>query len=44
MIIEKDRNDKNVTMFDTKWQHKDQIAGDLPNIEISLIYYQLSDK
>ena len=31
-------------MFDKKWQLKDQIGGDLLNIEISLIYYQLSDK
>ena len=44
MTVKKDRNDKGVTMFDTKWQQKDQIGGYLPNIEISLIYYQLSDK
>lgn len=34
MTVEKDRNDKSVTMFDTKWQYKDQIGGHLLNIEI----------
>lgn len=43
-LFKKDLNVKSVTMFDIKWQQKDQIGGDLPNIEISLINYQLSDK
>ena len=30
-------------MFDIKWQQKDRKAGDLLNIRILLIYYQLSD-